>query len=666
MNDAAMKIARDCGTILPLILALLVGSLVLSGCGGGSSSNSQEHRRPTPTATPTPLPPGIAGFLVGGSPSVGSPISGAVITLYQASASGYGTGALQLAQADSQSDGRFSVSSFTCQTTGYSQQIYLVATGGTSSGQSNANPAIALGAGIGTCTNFAHSVVINEATTIATVWALDQFMDPTAQNVGTSATNQTGLNNSATAMSSDSFVDLSTGLAPTSFPDGLTSPTATLYSLANLLSACVNSSGESSAGCQNLFSAATPPGGVAPTTTEQAALDIARNPVNNVSALFALIPASPPFTPGLTSAPVSWVLALNYAPASADFNSPYQIALDAAGNVWVANASGDSVSELIGASGHTTALEFAPSGADLSFPDWLAFDAAGNLWVANLNSNSVSELTATSNYSTGFNFAPAGAVLSNPLSIVFDAADNLWVANFGGDSVSELLAGCSSATCTGANFNNSNTGSPGAVFSNPSSIIADVAGNLWITNFTSNSVTELLAGCSSTACTGANFNSSNTGSPGASFAAPLEVEVDGAGNIWAVNSNGNSLSELPAGCTLASCTAGNFNNSNTGSPGAIFSGPNSLAIDSSANIWVVNLSGNSVSELTASSSYATGFNFGPWPTAFAQFSVAADASGNLWIANNYDDSVSEVVGVATPILTPSLACLQLGRSVCLP
>jgi hypothetical protein len=140
----------------------------------------------------------------------------------------------------------------------------------------------------------------------------------------------------------------------------------------------------------------------------------------------------------------------------------------------------------------------------------------------------------------------------------------------------------------------------------------------------------LLAGCSSTVCTGANFNSSNTGSPGASFAAPLEVEVDGAGNIWAVNSNGNSLSELPAGCTLASCTAGNFNNSNTGSPGAIFSGPNSLAIDSSANIWVENLSGNSVSELTASSSYATGFNFGSWPIAYAQFSIAADASGNLW------------------------------------
>jgi hypothetical protein len=73
-----------------------------------------------------------------------------------------------------------------------------------------------------------------------------------------------------------------------------------------------------------------------------------------------------------------------------------------------------------------------------------------------------------------------------------------------------------------------------------------------------------------------------------------------------------------------------------------------------------------VSELTASSSYATGFNFGPWPIAYAQFSIAADASGNLWIANNYDDSVSEVVGVATPILTPSLACLQLGRNVCLP
>ncbi|MGH7779241.1 MAG: NHL repeat-containing protein [Candidatus Binataceae bacterium] len=669
MNRTTPEILCKPDLKLCLIFGLMLSLLPLAGCGGSGSSTTHHHRRPTPTpsATPTPTPPaGIAGFIFGGSPTGGSPISGSEVTLYQAGATGYGAGAVQLMQVTSSSDGGFDFPSVTCQTTGDSQQIYLAAAGGTVKGQSGANSAIALSAGVGSCANYAHSVVVNEVTTVATVWTLDQFMDPSGQNIGTASTNPSGLSNAATAMTSNSLVDLSTGLAPDSFPPGVNSPTDTLYSLANILSGCVDSSGADSTGCQSLFSAATPPGGVAPTTTIQAALNIARNPANNVTALFALVPASPPFMPGLTSAPAGWVLTVQYAPSAAGLNSPYAIVLDSAGNVWVANASGDTVSELIGAAGYTAALNFGPAGANLNFPSWLAFDTAGNLWVTNLQSNSVSELTAASGYATGFNFAPAAADFSAPISLAFDATGNLWVANYGNDSVAELLAGCSSGSCTATNFGNANTGSPGAVFIFPTSLAADAAGNLWVTNYLGDSVSELLAGCSSASCTGNNFGNSNTGTPGAGFAGPLEVEPDSAGNIWVVNRNGNSVSELPAGCAPASCTAANFDNSNTGTPGAAFNTPIALAIDAGNNIWIPNDTDSSVSELTAASSYAAAFNFGPWPTYLGQFSAAADAGGNLWIANNNPDSVSEMLGVTTPTLAPLSACLARGHNLCLP
>lgn len=666
MNQTMPAVPRSYDSRRWLLLGLLVTFMFFGGCGGGSSSSPHHHRSPTPTpsSTPTPTPPpGISGSLFDGTQSVGSPIGGATITLYQAGASGYGLGAVQLAQISTGSDGGFDFPTVTCETTGLSQQLYLLATGGTVVGQSGPNAATALIAGVGSCGVYAHTVIVNEATTIAAVWALNQFMDSSGGNIGTSATNQSGLGNAATALSLN-FVDLSTGFAPTSFPYGFTSPTATLYSLADILVGCVNSSGASSTACQDLFAAATPPGGSAPITTLQAALDIVRNPVNNVSALFALVPASPPFTPGLTSAPGSWVAELNYAPSTAQINSPYSLAVDSLGNVWVSNAAGNSVSELTAGSGYTTGLNYAPSETNLNFPASLVIDTLGNLWVANLNGNSVSELTAASDYSGGFNFAPTGAIFSGPFQLALDSAGNVWVVNFSGNSVSELLAGCSSASCTAVNFNNSNTGSPGAVFNGPVSVIPDAAGDIWIANHFGNSVSELPAGCTGAGCTGANFNNSNTGSPGAVFNGPVELELDAADDLWAANLTGNSVSRLTAGCSLGSCTGTNFNNTN--SFGAGLQGPNSIALDPSANVWVPNVTGNSLSELAAITSYATGYNFGPWEAYRGQFFIADDASGNLWIANEYDNSVTEVVGVATPILTPAQACLQLGRDVCLP
>jgi hypothetical protein len=668
MDITTLETPRGRTLMRGLMLGILFSFVFAIGCGGGSSGSPQHHHSPTPTATPTPTPPppGVAGVVFGGAPSVGSSISGAAITLYQAGAGGYGAGAVQLTQVSSQSDGSFNIPSVTCNSSGLSQQIYLVATGGTISGQSSPNSAIALSAALGSCAIFEHSIVINEATTVATAWALNQFMDATGQNVGTSATNQIGLGNAVNLLPAMNFVDLTTGLAPTTIPDGLTSPTATLYTLANILAGCVNSPGASSTGCQNLFTAATPPAGSAPTTTLQAALDIVRNPVNNVNGLFALVPSNPPFTPDLTSAPASWVAEVNYSAASAEFLTPSAVALDAAGNVWVANGGGNSVSELTALSGYISALNFAPSGAILQLPTSLAFDAQGNLWVSNFSGSSVGELTAASGYTTGLNFAPSAAVLNNPYAIALDAAGNLWASNFTGNSVSELLAGCSATSCTGANFNNSNTGSPGAGFNNPISLVPDAAGDVWVANYAGNSISELPAGCSSSACTAANFNNSNTGSPGALFNNPIEVTLDSSANVWAVNLTGNSATELPAGCTVSSCTAANINNSNTGSPGAMFSGPNSLVLDPSSNLWVTNETGNTLSEVTAISDYALGINFGPWAAFRSQFFVAGDAAGNLWIANNYDSSVTQVVGIATPILTPDEACLALGGNSCSP
>ena len=70
-------------------------------------------------------------------------------------------------------------------------------------------------------------------------------------------------------------------------------------------------------------------------------------------------------------------------------NVPYGIAVDAAGNVWVANYGGSSISEFN--SSGTAISPYYRLHRRRPRPYGIAVDAAGNVWVANYGSNSISE-----------------------------------------------------------------------------------------------------------------------------------------------------------------------------------------------------------------------------------------------------------------------------------
>ena len=104
------------------------------------------------------------------------------------------------------------------------------------------------------------------------------------------------------------------------------------------------------------------------------------------------------------------------------FDNPDALAFDA-GNLYVANYFGNTVSKV------TPAGVVSTFASGLSGPDGLAFDAAGNLYVANYSANSIETVNKVT---------PAGVVstfVSNigvPVGLAFDAADNLYVGNFAG------------------------------------------------------------------------------------------------------------------------------------------------------------------------------------------------------------------------------------------
>lgn len=405
--------------------------LLLSGCGTTTVAFSK---------LPTTASPSTAqGNVFGGQ----QPIASATVQEYTVGTTGYGSAASPFGSAvTTNSNGVFDLPYPDCTVAGNSTDMFVVITGGmpTGAGSGITNNNLTLMVGLGPCSGVASisHLRINELTTIATVWSLSGFMTgPT--NIGAPSTNTTGLANAFAAI--NEVVNIQTGvLSGPSLPSGATLPTNEINALGNILQNCANSAGgsasDSSDGhttgttCGKLFYLANP--GTAPTDTVTAMLNIAQHPSLNLAYLNDLQSPTPAFSPALSvnSPPTDWTIAINYT--GGGLNNPQNLAVDASGNVWVTNPTGNSVTEL-----SSTGTAISPSGGytaggTLNAPYGIAIDQNGYPWVTNSGNNTITQLTLAGASKGTYGDS---SLLDIPEGIAVDGADNIWVVNNGNNTL---------------------------------------------------------------------------------------------------------------------------------------------------------------------------------------------------------------------------------------
>jgi hypothetical protein len=424
---------RTAGVKIGLNIALLLATAAmpaLTGCGANL------------TLAPTPLQgAALHGKVFGGQ----NPVNQAAIQLYAVGTTGYASAALPLitpGAVKSQPDGSFSISSeYTCPTA--DTLVYLTATGG-NSGYPEANPNLTLMSALGRCGDLAGTpfIEVNEITTVGSVWALSPFMSGPA-NVGASSSNALGIKNAFGDVKV--LVDIGTGVAPgPALPAGATVPVSEIYTLADILAACVNSSGGTvgdMSACGTLFGAANPGGTslTAPTDVVTAAVNIAQNPGTKVSTLYELLVPQSPFLP-TEPQPSDFTLAVTFTGGA--LNSPSALAADTTGNIWITNAGGNTVTELSHSGAVLSGTGFT---ASLNQPSAIAFDLSGVAWITNKGNNTISLMNDGVPQGLPLN----GGGLNLPSSIAFDFFGNAWIANPGNASVSEFNSGGTAVSTTG-------------------------------------------------------------------------------------------------------------------------------------------------------------------------------------------------------------------------
>lgn len=601
------------------VLAGVGAVLALAGCGSGVYGTSGQ----------------VTGFALTGRVMGGQrPIAGAAISLYAAGTTGYGTGAVDLlggTAVTSDTNGNFSIpNSYTCPSA--STPVYLVSSGGDPGSGVNSSAVLMLP--VGSCSDLSTlgQANISEVSSVAAVYGLGQFMTPGSTAVGTSSTNVTGLLNAYATVFN--LIDPSTGYARTTTPAGNgTVPQNALNTLANVMAACVNTTSGSGA-CNTLFTAATPIGGVAPTDTLSAMLNIARNPGLNVKTLYDLSVARATFQPSLAGKPNDLTLSIEYT--GGGLNRGQLIAVDGAGNVWVPNAVDPGTLSEFSPTGAALSPSTGFTGGGLSYPEAVAIDLSGYVWAANEGNGSLSKHSSSGTAISGSNgFTMAGMLY--PYAVAVDGAGNIFSAN-GNNTVSKMSDG----------------GAPLALFQGggldvPYAIAIDNSENVWIANGNRTPAADSVS------------KFSNSGSPaaigaytGGGLSTPVGVAVDATGDVWLSNFGAPTVSKL----------------SSTGAPlsGAGYATPNetsAIAVDGSNTVWTANLDG-SVSHFADSGtalSPATGY---VTPGATAAVGIAVDASGNVWMTDFYVNSLFEYVGAASPTVVPMALAVKNQRLGMMP
>ena len=268
-------------------------------------------------------------------------------------------------------------------------------------------------------------------------------------------------------------------------------------------------------------------------------------------------------------------------PIVASFHFPLGVISDGAGNFYVADADNNLIRK-VNSTGVVTTFagsgnqgNFNATGTAASFnnPSCVAVDATGNIYVADAGNSLIRKITSAGVVTTfaGNNIPGSNdgtgtaASFNNPTGIIVDAAGNIYVADSGNSLIRKItpLGVVTTFAGSGTKGNLNGTGIA-ASFNTPVGLAFDASGNLYVADSGNNLIRMITpTGVVSTIAGDGTKGNNNGPALNSSFNKPSGITIDQAGNIFISDSANNLIRMLtPQGqvITLAgSGVAGGFN-----------------------------------------------------------------------------------------------------------
>ncbi|MFI5161783.1 MAG: NHL repeat-containing protein [Sphingobacteriales bacterium] len=314
-----------------------------------------------------------------------------------------------------------------------------------------------------------------------------------------------------------------------------------------------------------------------------------------------------------------------------------------------------------GGNGSTTD---STSTITFSSPDDVAVDAAGNLYIADYGNNLIRKITPAGIVSTVAGNGTIGAVdatgtlasFNGPAGIAIDVAGNIYVADSGNNLIRKITSGGVVSTLAGtrATADTSNTVTSEPVFLGPSGVAVDASGNVYVANSGYNTINKVSpAGVVTTLAGNGNSGSADGVGANATFNNPTGVAVDGSGNVYVADFLNSEIRKVTTNGTVTTLagSADTVGSANGTGSSALFYFPNSLTVDASGNVFVTDDINNLIREVSPAGVVTTVAGSGSAGSAngigtAASFNdpsgIAVDATGNLYIADADNNLIRKV------------------------
>lgn len=375
---------------------------------------------------------------------------------------------------------------------------------------------------------------------------------------------------------------------------------------------------------------------------------------------------------------------------AAQFNSPFGVAVDGAGDCYVADTDNHTIRKITPAGVSTTIAGFpglrgtsdgTGGAARFAYPAGVAVDGLGNLYVADtLNDTirmispvgtnwvvtTIAGLPGSSGSNDGTNSV---ARFNQPDGVAVDTNGNVFVADTMNSTIRKITAvGSNWVTMTvagnaHAQFPGGNDGTnTSAQFQMPHYLTIDGSGNLYVAdtqNYTIRKVTPSGTNWVVTTIAGALGASGSIDDTNfaARFAFPIGIAVNNAGTLYVGDTDNNTIRKIARSgtnwvvTTLAGNSGAHGYADGTGT-NALFYGPFGVAVDVQGNLRVADYVNNAIRKVTSAGIVQTlagvpgsaGSNDGSGITARfnAPLSVAVDENGTVYVADTSNNVIREI------------------------
>ena len=381
---------------------------------------------------------------------------------------------------------------------------------------------------------------------------------------------------------------------------------------------------------------------------------------------------------------------------NASFNLPTGIAVDTNENLYVADEFNDTirkitpvgpnwmVSTLAGQVGVANWGDGLGTNALFSTPSAVAVDVAGNVYVADtandvirqINSfGFVSTITGQPHHPGSANGTNNGAQFYMPFGITVDAATNIYVSDTINETVRKIVpvdAGWAASTIAGQVLvSGSNDGvGTNAQFNGPAGIAVSGGTNLFVADNNDNTIRKLtLMGTNWAVSTVAGlvgvYGDADGVTNNARFHSPVGVAADGVGNVYVADNNNNEIRKITASGVVSTFAGVSTGSSDGPGTNALFWSTAAVALDPRGNVYVADYYNCTIRKIATNGVVSTlaglagSIGSADGTNSDARFyypsDIALDNGGSLYVADAYNSTIRRITPVGTNWVTRTIA-----------